>query len=46
MDLFSLKVKKIRAFLVHLIGSLNFNRFLGTVKSKQNEGFKKMEFRG
>ena len=33
MDLFALKLKKIRALLVHLIGSSNFNRFLGTVKS-------------
>ena len=33
MDLLALKLKKIRALLVHLIGSSNFNRFLGTVKS-------------
>ena len=33
MDLFALKLKKIRALLVHLIGSSNFNKFLGTVKS-------------
>ena len=33
MDLFALKLKKIRALLVHLIGSSKFNRFLGTVKS-------------
>ena len=32
MDLFALKLK-IRALLVHLIDSLNVNRFLGTVKS-------------
>ena len=64
MDLFALKLMKIRALLVHPIGSTNFSGFLGTVKSKsnffchlllckgkpeykskQNEGFKKMEFR-
>ena len=33
MDLFTLKLKKIRALLVHLISSSNFNRFVGTVKS-------------
>ena len=33
IDLFALKLKKIRALLVHLIGSSNFNRFLGTVES-------------
>ena len=32
-DLLALKLKKIRALLVHLISSSNFNRFLGTVKS-------------
>ena len=26
-DLFALKLKKIRALLVHIIGSSNFNRF-------------------
>ena len=32
-DLYTLKLKKKRALLVHLIGSSNFHRFLGTVKS-------------
>ena len=33
MDLFALKLKKIRALRMHLIGSSNFNRFLGAFKS-------------
>ena len=32
-DLFALKLKKMRALLVHLIVSSNINRFLETVKS-------------
>ena len=33
MDLFALKLKKIRALIVDPIGSSNYNGFLGTVKS-------------
>ena len=33
MELYALKLKKIRALLVKIIGSSNFNKFLGAVKS-------------